>query len=298
MARRRRHKNRLPSHLIDLDGRVELRRSAMPECIGHYAQGDEQCDGKPCAYREVCIPYRALIAQKAQILSEIVGHPVQTDAMLFAEWQANGKTGVFRNVRNVWLRRAKPLYMKRAKKEFHAFQWGIFLWEFARQLPDVQVAPNRGSAEMGDVYHTRIDTQSGGYYELAVKGFSETEDVRLIRYRVRKSAGWRAEIEIRVPLRKLMKAYPSLHDKPERWLAGVGAHGAKMARIGATALEVQPEHHATFARVAVESLLTGLMPGVSYSGGRRLTLGDERHWKPWLKEVIDGKVPPPPRRKR
>lgn len=225
----------------------------MPECAGHYAEGDKECDGKPCSWRAGCQVYREYAMAQALRLG------VDTDG--YIESEARALPHAVKTQLVIGLLRHRPVDLP-PRQPGHAKGWDRFLEGFRTREPGVSLHASRRHARYGELYIKRWrrgekDTLA---YIIRVKRPVARDDVSLFRYWLGIKSRVEPDIEIRAPVKVILTAWPHIEQAASRW-KGVSRKTAR-SRIGARAIGVFAERIEDFGRLCSFLLREEHLPGV------------------------------------
>ena len=266
----------------------------LPSCIGHYEAGNVECDVAPCTWRDGCSLWQRQCVETAK---EVGAAPFDLIRALSA---ATPHHVLVYQIRD--LIRSPPGGIADAASRYEAgwesFKHGLVdggltvLQHATRAVADlgelywhvsVRIKVIR-NAETQKVYRKKVVTA----YLLRVKGSRPSSDTVLVRFRCRENTkAVKPIIEIRAPLRPILRAFPGATELCERWRGVGNAQGLRVKRLGATAVNARAERLADLGRLVARVVADGLMPGVTAERTRMLVTKESWKWRRWTGSRAD-----------
>lgn len=235
-ARRRKHLNRFRKAQGD-----------APECLGHYAAGDVECDGDPvCSWRGGCRGLRDWAAAIGVDPDAVKAHTPRRAvvSLVFDLLQAG-----------------LPSFSRGHDRNARA--WTMYLEAFSDALPaTIVVAPHRDAALDGDLYiheWANVDRARAWMIRQRAAGKAPSRDPTLARYWPGSHGRVLPRIELRAQVDQVLARWPQIKPAAARWSHVSRGGLLNTGKMQCSAINVSPERIPDFGRLTAALLMCGVV---------------------------------------
>lgn len=233
----------------------------MPDCIGHYLPGDQECDGPPsCSWRAGCRVY--------QVHCHLRSVDPEREKLVTPK---EGIAGLIRTLQTStrWARKYEG-----DNDLQHVYGWTRFLGAISSHPTALVVHRGREAAVPGEMFWMEWRRKGSLVSDLPTallvkirSGGAPTKDVTLLRYWPRKRRETMPDMDFRVPLAAIRTAFPEAKGICRNWSSSAARLGASWSRFAARAERVLPTRIEDAGRLLAALVVGGHFRGVRYKDG-------------------------------